>query len=120
MKIMETKKKTFDELQVGDLVIVERMLTKTIHKIAKVTKTQIILDNGDKYKRNDGRPVGSTSIWCTTKIVIPTDEMIKDIREENYKRNLVRNVLNHLSPDNITYEQALKISEILNIKNNKV
>ena len=110
---METKKKTFDDLQVGDLVIVERMLTKNIQKIAKITKTQIILDNEEKYKKSNGYPVGPTTTWSTTHIVIPTDEMIQTVREDNFKRGLVRNVLNQLSPDSITYEQAVKIKEIL-------
>ena len=110
---METKKKTFDDLQVGDLVIVERMLTKNIQKVAKITKTQIILDNDEKYKKSNGYPVGPTTTWSTTHIIIPTDEMIKSVREENFKRALVRNVLNNLSPKDITYEQALKIKEIL-------
>ena len=110
---METKKKTFDDLQVGDLVIVERMLTKHIQKIVKMTKTQIILDNDEKYKKSNGYPVGSTTTWSTTHIIIPTDEMIRTVREDNFKRGLVRNVLNQLSPSSITYEQAVKIKEIL-------
>lgn len=110
---METKKKTFDDLQVGDLVIVERMLTKNIQKIAKITKTQIILDNDEKYKKSNGYPVGPTTTWSTTHIVIPTNEMVQTVRENNFKRGLVRNVLNQLSPDSITYEQAVKIKEIL-------
>lgn len=110
---METKKKTFDDLQVGDLVIVERMLTKNIQKIAKITKTQIILDNEEKYKKSNGYPVGPTTTWSTTHIVIPTNEMVQTVRENNFKRGLVRNVLNQLSPDSITYEQAVKIKEIL-------
>lgn len=110
---METKKKTFDELQVGDLVIVERMLTKSIQKIVKITKTQIILDNDEKFKKSNGYPVGPTTTWSTTHIMIPTDEMIRTVREDNFKRGLVRNVLNQLSPSSITYEQAVKIKEIL-------
>lgn len=110
---METKKKTFDDLQVGDLVIVERMLTKSIRKIVKITKTQIILDNDEKYKKSNGYPVGPTTAWSTTHIVIPTDEMIQNVREDNFKSGLVRNILNQLSPDSITYEQAVKIKEIL-------
>ena len=42
-----------------------------------------------------------------------TDEMIQNVREDNFKRGLVRNVLNQLSPSSITYEQAVKIKEIL-------
>lgn len=110
---METKKKTFDDLQVGDLVIVKRMLTQHIQKVVKTTKTQIILDNDEKYKKSNGYPVGPTTMWSTTHIVIPTDEMIQNVREDNFKNRLVRNVLNQLSPDNITYEQAVKIKEIL-------
>ena len=110
---METKKKTFDDLQVGDLVIVERRLTKSIRKIVKTTKTQIILDNDEKFKKSNGYPVGPTTAWNITHIVIPTDEMIQNVREDNFKSGLVRNVLNQLSPDSITYEQAVKIKEIL-------
>ena len=110
---METKKKTFDDLQVGDLVIVERMLTKSIQKIVKTTKTQIILDNDEKFKKLNGYPVGPTTTWSTTHIVIPTDEMIQNVRKDNFKSGLVRNVLNQLSPSSITYEQAVKIKEIL-------
>ena len=110
---METKKKRFDDLQVGDLVIVERTMTKSVQKVSKTTKTQIILDNDEKYKKSNGCPVGPTTTWSRTHIVIPTDEMIQNVREDNFKRGLVRNVLNQLSPSSITYEQAIKIKEIL-------
>lgn len=51
----------FDNLKVGDEVAVITFGRGCIYagRVAKITKTQIILACGSKYRKTDGRPVGS-------------------------------------------------------------
>lgn len=51
----------FDNLKVGDEVAIKTFNHRCIYaeRVARITKTQIILDGGNKYRKTDGLPVGS-------------------------------------------------------------
>lgn len=51
----------FDNLKVGDEVVIKTFNHRCINaaRVTRITKTQIILDGGSKYRKTDGISVGS-------------------------------------------------------------
>lgn len=48
--------------------------------IARITKTQIILKSGGRYKRDTGASIGSTT-WARNNLLVPTDDVKQRWRE---------------------------------------
>ncbi len=57
--------------------------------IAKLTKTQIVLSNGERYRRSDLHKVGEGHSYSGhTKLVPPTDPRIRDVKARRTLRKL--------------------------------
>lgn len=79
--------KELKDLVAGDEVLVTGMFYKRIAKIDKVTKTQIVVDNA-RYKKDSGWQCGSDR-WNVRQISVPTEKEISDIKEENFRKELL-------------------------------
>lgn len=93
-----------EDLQVGDQVVVERGGASyrrrdpfQIHTVARITKTQITLDNDERYMKSSGRRVGDSDSWYTKRLAWTGHELMsiqialeenKIIKAENHHRKL--------------------------------
>lgn len=75
------------KLKVGDVVIVGSL---GIGVVQRVTKNKIIIKNLGKFKKSNGRLVGSWR-WCPLQISEGTEDAIKIMRDKiNAKKVLAR------------------------------
>lgn len=79
--------KELKDLVEGDEVLVTSMYYRRIAKVDKVTKTQIVVDNA-RYRRNSGLQCGD-DIWYRKSISVPTEKVISDVKEENFRKKLI-------------------------------
>lgn len=79
--------KELKDLVAGDEVLVTDMYYRRIAKVDKVTKSQIIVDNV-RFRRNSGWQCGSDR-WNVRIISVPTEKEISDIKEENFRKELL-------------------------------
>lgn len=79
--------KELKDLVVGDDVLVTGTFHRHIAKVDKVTKTQIIANNA-RFRRDSGWQCGSDS-WNRKSISVPTEKEISDIKEENFRKELL-------------------------------
>lgn len=61
----------------GDEVLVTGTLHRSIAKVDKVTKTQIVIDNA-RFRRDSGWQCGSDR-WNVRRISVPTEKEISDV-----------------------------------------
>lgn len=79
--------KELKDLVAGDEVLVTDMYYRRIAKVDKVTKSQIIVDNV-RFRRNSGWQCGNDR-WNVKSISVPTEKEISDIKEENFRKELI-------------------------------
>lgn len=79
--------KELKDLVVGDEVLVTGTFHRRIAKVDKVTKTQIVIDNA-RFRRDSGWQCGSDR-WNVRRISVPTENEISDIKEENFRKELL-------------------------------
>ena len=79
--------KELKDLIAGDAVLVVGRSCRRIAKIDKVTKTQIVVNNA-RFRRDSGWQCGSDR-WNVTRISVPTEKEISDIKEENFRKELL-------------------------------
>ncbi len=102
------------ELKPGDKVIESGCgygLHDMVGKVERLTKTQVILENGSRYRRKDGVLVGNNNYY-RSRLRQYTEEAANKIRH----RLLVDAVYNAASKDKLkklSLEQLLKIRDIL-------
>lgn len=100
-----------ENIKPGDEVIcISYYGTRSIEKVDRVTKTQIILTNNQKFRKNDGIRIGRQRSFYISRITIPTKDEKKEIQRDNVIRKAL--VLMH-DKEKISYDQAIKIIEIL-------
>lgn len=77
-----------EELKVGDLVIVGRgYASDVVAKIDRVTKSQLIVNNRNFWKKN-GRVVGGDP-WCCDRIIIATEENLCNLKRLKRMKELI-------------------------------
>lgn len=76
----------FDNVKIGDLVLVSTRYSQSIATVERVTATQFVA-NGVRYTKY-GRKVGeSQSVWLPTNVQFATPELIERVQAENgYQR----------------------------------
>ena len=79
--------KELKDLIAGDAVLVTGRYHRHIAKVDKVTKTQIIANNA-RFRRDSGWQCGSDR-WDMKSISVPTEKEISDIKEENFRKELL-------------------------------
>lgn len=80
--------KKLTELEVGDKVIYATRYNRSTLTVQRLTKTQAILPKDIRISLKTGRLIG-ISTWDVKRVEIATDELIKEVEEENYKNKLI-------------------------------
>lgn len=111
----------FENLKVGDLVVVSGSFASKLSKVMRVTKAQILVDSHHYWKKN-GRLVGGND-WRYGRIKPATDEDIERINEREQKEELIafirRNAWSNLSLESLQTIYDVVKKEIDNsVKNN--
>lgn len=107
--------KTLNDVQAGDLLILNRRITgRQVVKVEKTTPTQIITSNGAKYRKKDGYFIGGDS-FTHSCVSIPKDGEIEEVTRIQFIAIVSRKAVGVLEIGNITYEQAVKIKELLDL-----
>lgn len=88
--------------------------TRSVVKVEKLTPTQIVVTSGDRFRKKDGHEIGSGGFY-RCYITLPKEGEIESIRRINFITNVCVKGKKMLDSYNISYEQALKIKEVLNL-----
>lgn len=81
---------SLENLKVGDKVFYNSSATIGIYKINRLTKTQIILSNKQRFRKKDGRLVGDDNMWSETRISLLTPEGIEKITLVKLRKEAIR------------------------------
>ena len=79
-------------------------------RVSHTTKTQVVCGNR-RYRRSDGRLVGSDGAWVWMRVSIPQEGELETVRQRAEVRVVVDRI-SKLSVSDVTYEQAQKIKEV--------
>lgn len=104
-----------EDVKVGDLLINKFRGGANVVEVIRVTPKQVIVTNEQKYYKKDGRKVGGSGGFYFDYIHIPYDGEVEYVRKRNTIINVCRKAKEILDYYNISYEQAIKINEILNL-----
>lgn len=105
---------SFENVKVGDLVISHHRSTKRVVKVEGVTPTQLVVTGGERFRKKDGYGIGSGGFYYSY-ITIPKDGEVESVRKGEMVKTVCYSAKKVLESYNISYEQALKIKEILNV-----
>lgn len=96
------------ELKVGDKVFVSSRSGTTLQTVQRITPTGRVVVNNIQFIDGTNR----SNIWDIIVLEEATQEKIKEYKS----RRFIRRVFNRLKQkQSMTYEQAKKINEILNL-----
>lgn len=105
--------KTLNEVQAGDLLILNCRMERQVVEVERTTKTQIII-KGSKYRKSDGFFIGG-DYYTLSHITIPQDGEIEEVKRIQFIAMVSRKAARVLDIGNITYKQAVKIKELLEL-----
>ena len=105
---------SLENVKVGDEVIVISRWVRKIAKVQKVTKTQIIINEWDRYRKTDGIMVGRCSDLWPLCIRLPKEGEIEEVKRLTVVYDVLSKV-RMLDDKDVTYEQAVKIREVLGL-----
>ena len=101
------------DLKPGDKVLVTHRHGVYIAEVKRLTKTQVLVGDGERrFRICDGHNVGG-DIWSSSLISIPTDEDYKRIHEKQ-RRDKIWSELRKIALDSLStdkLEQILKIAK---------
>lgn len=101
---------TFEDLKVGDFVIVSDRLGERLQRVEKITKTMIITKN-QRFNIKTGR-LCNGNIWSFTLIRIPSADEIETIIYK-YKVSKIKSLISSRLFDCSDLEKLEKIKSIL-------
>ena len=78
----------FTNLAVGDTVMIRGHMGRSLHKVAKVTKTQFAIESGVRFMRDSGREYGGDQ-WHFKLATIPNADDIAAVRAEQRQERAV-------------------------------
>ena len=99
----------FEDVKVGDTVIISSPWEKTIGKVVKVTKTTFCTETA-RFRRDDGRLWGARWDYYTRYAKKATEEEIREVTRQKYYFK-VKGLLEHHYP---SLEDLKEIHSILN------
>jgi hypothetical protein len=102
--------RNFDNIQVGDKVIICNRYEKSVGVVEKIT-AKFFYANGVKYRKIDGSQPGD--IWSASYCDVYDEEVAKEISRLKLNR-IIRNHIMNVSLD-LSYDDALKVKTILGI-----
>jgi hypothetical protein len=102
-----------DELKEGDEVIVagDRIYSDSISKVQRLTKTQIILEKGGKFRRDNGSCLPYDA-WHYTFLEEATEERKAAIRVAN-KRHGILKLIREFDWSSLSTEVLEKVVELI-------
>lgn len=109
----KTNDMKFEDVKVGDNIIISSPWVKTIDKVVKVTKTTFCTKKA-RFRRDDGRLWGTSSYYGTRYAKKATEEEIQELRSEVTRQKYyfkVKGLLEHHYP---SLEDLKEIHSILN------
>lgn len=101
-----------NEVKVGDTIIHETAFHKSLCKVKSVTPTQVVTNNG-RFRKKDGFLVGRDS-YCYSKVRTPREGEVKQLEEERFIMDVLHKV-RQLTPNDVSYAQAVNIKQILGL-----
>lgn len=102
------------DVQVGDFVISHCRAGKRVLKVEKITPTQIVTVGNERYRKKDGYAIGSGGFYYDYA-TIPKEGEVESIRRRNFVVNVCLKGKKMFDSYSISYEQAIKVREILNL-----
>lgn len=106
-------RESLENVKVGDVVIRHTGSYKTtVDKVRKVTATMIHVGN-ERYRKKDGNLVGAGP-WDLRWITIPEEGEIEEMKRQEFIMDVVSEMKRRTARD-VTYEQAVKIKEVLGL-----
>ncbi len=75
----------FTSIAVGDTVMICGNRGRSLHKVAKVTKTQFAIESGTRFMRDSGRQYGG-GMWDSLHASIPNADDIAAVHAEQRQR----------------------------------
>ena len=106
-------RESLENVKAGDVVIEHCRWENVIATVTKVTATQIVI-GGDRYRKKDGHLIGSAGSWFIRWISLPNEGEVEALKRQKFIEDVVSR-LNKLTARDITYEQAVKIKEVLGL-----
>lgn len=103
-----------ENAKVGDLLISRNRHRKCVVKVERVTPTQLVVTGGGRFRKKDGLGVGSGGFYYSY-LTTPKEGEVESINKSNVVETVCYSAKKVLESYNISYEQALKIKEILNV-----
>jgi hypothetical protein len=101
-------------VQVGDFVISHCRAGARVLKVVKITPTQIVTVGNKRYRKKDGYAIGSGGFYYDYA-TIPKEGVVESIRRRNFVADVCIKGKKMFDSYSISYEQAVKIKEILNL-----
>lgn len=101
-------------VQVGDFVISHCRVGTRVLKVIKITPTQIVTVGNKRYRKKDGYAIGSGGFYYDYA-TIPKEGEVESIRRRNFVVDVCLKGKKMFDSYSISYEQAVKIKEILNL-----
>lgn len=77
-----------DSLTTGDTVIVNGRHRSSLSKVERLTKTLIILENGERFRKKGGRKSGDHNPWGNTYIIQPTSDRLERMANSRFRNKL--------------------------------
>ena len=108
----KTNDMKFEDVKVGDTIIISSPWEKTIDEVIKVTKTTFCTEKA-RFRRDDGRLWGTSRDYCTRYAKKATEDDIQELRNEITRQKYyfqVKGVLEHHYP---SLEDLKEIRSIL-------
>lgn len=81
------------DVQPGDRVVyTDSSSVRYIRTVERVTKTQVTISGGVRFRRRDGGAIGGTQ-WSHSYIQPATDELVTDVTNEQARREARKKLL---------------------------
>lgn len=106
-------RESLENVKVGDVVIVHRRSGDVIGIVHRVTQTMIMVGN-NRFKKKNGDMVGCSSEYWFCYITIPEDGEVEMIKKKMFVNDIANDAIKKISKG-LTYEQAVKIKEVLGL-----
>ena len=103
----------FEDVKVGDTIIISTPWEKTIDKVVKVTKTTFCTETA-RFRRDDGRLCGTSRKYCIRYAKKATEEEIQETRIEITRQKYYFKVKWLLAHHHPSLEDLKEIHSILN------
>lgn len=106
-----------NRLSTNDKVITHHNGYYKIKQVERLTKTQIILNGGDRFRKSNGYKIGEGQ-WSFTTLIKPTPEKIAEIKEINRRKKLIYDI-SRTNWTKIKTENLEKVFELTEKDTNK-